>query len=80
MSSLQSLLYQLVTLPVPIESFLLMPPASHGFIIESMLPESSICLMLLFKGSLSTCVDHFSEILTLHVGDTLNLSHNHMIL
>jgi hypothetical protein len=55
-----------------------MPLASHGFIIESMLPKSSICLMLLFKGFLSTCVNHSSEILTLHVGHTLNLSWNHM--
>ena len=57
-----------------------MPPASHGFIIESMLPESSICLMLLFKGILSTCISRSSEILTLHVVHTLSFSHNHMIL
>jgi hypothetical protein len=39
-----------------------MPPTSHGFIIESMLSESFICLKLLFKGSLSTCVVHSSEL------------------
>jgi hypothetical protein len=33
-----------------------MPPASHGFIIKSMLLESSICLLILFKGILSTRV------------------------
>jgi hypothetical protein len=57
-----------------------MPPTSHGFIIKSMLPKSSICLMLFFKGSLSTYVSHFLELLTLHVGHTLSVSQNHMIL
>jgi hypothetical protein len=57
-----------------------MPPASYGFIIDSMLLDSSICLMLLFKGILSTYASHSLEILTLHVGHTLNLSQNHMIL
>ena len=57
-----------------------MPPASNSHIIDSMLSKSTICLLLLFKGILSTCVDHSSEILTLHVVHTLNLSQNHMIL
>jgi hypothetical protein len=55
-----------------------MPPASKIFIIDSMLREYSICLMLFFKGFLSTCVGHSSELLTLHVGHTLNVSQNHM--
>jgi hypothetical protein len=55
-----------------------MSHASHGFIINFMLPESSICLMLLLKGCLSTGVGHSSELLNLHVGHTLSFSQNHM--
>ena len=55
-----------------------MPPASQSFIIDSIHPDLSICLMILFKGYLSTCVDHSSELLTLHAGHTLSLSQNHM--
>jgi hypothetical protein len=56
-----------------------MPPTSNCQIIKSMLQESTVCLMLLFKGNLSTCVNHSLEILTLHVGHTLSLSQNQMI-
>jgi hypothetical protein len=55
-----------------------MPPASQSFIIESMLLEYSICLMLLFKGFISTYVVHSSELLTLHADHTLSVSQNHM--
>ena len=57
-----------------------MPPTSHDYIIESMLMESTICLMLLFKGSLSTCVSHSSELLTLHVSHILDfVSESHEV-
>ena len=55
-----------------------MPRAYQNFIIDSMLLESSMCLMLLFKGCLSTYVSHSSKLLTLHVVHTLSLSQNHM--
>jgi hypothetical protein len=50
-----------------------MSPASQSFIIKLMFPKLFICLMILFKGSLSARVGHFSELLPLHVGHNLSV-------
>jgi hypothetical protein len=59
-----------------------MPPVSQFFLsmfsLESMLPELSICLMLLFKGSPNLCRP-FLKFLTLHVDHPFTSeSQNHM--